>query len=75
MALPLLTDGLVITTNFDHVLEGVFRNSNRTFDLVVWGARATLVAVAYGRRHRSCLVLAIRRPGEFLGFSIEDESM
>lgn len=42
-ALPALAAGPVITTNFDHVLETVFRAAGRPFDLPpIWGARAQL---------------------------------
>jgi tetratricopeptide (TPR) repeat protein len=41
--LPQLASGPVITTNFDHVLERIFRDAGRAFDLVVWGARASII--------------------------------
>lgn len=40
--LPRLAPGPVITTNFDHVLETVFKEAGKTFELPLWGARAQL---------------------------------
>lgn len=44
-AVSQLTDlptGPVITTNYDHVLETVFRMHRKAFDMVLWGARIQL---------------------------------
>src|SRR5205823_285531 len=40
--LPRLAFGPVITTNFDHVLEKVFRDAGRPFRLLLWGGKADL---------------------------------
>lgn len=37
--LPRIAHGPVVTTNFDHMLESVFRDDGQAFDLVLWGAK------------------------------------
>lgn len=56
-SLPQLAAGPVITTNFDHVLETVFRQSNTPFERIVWGAKADLVTMALNRQQRILLKL------------------
>lgn len=45
--LPHLSDGPVLTTNFDHVLETVFARAGKPFRHTVWGAKADLVVQAF----------------------------
>ncbi|MDQ3279925.1 MAG: SIR2 family protein [Acidobacteriota bacterium] len=50
--LPRIARGPVITTNFDHVLETVYRNSGHPFEQVLWGARSSAVAsTLYDNNH------------------------
>jgi hypothetical protein len=44
--LPQLVSGPVITTNFDHVLENIFKKYNCEFEYKVWGAKVDLVTEA-----------------------------
>ncbi len=53
--LPFLTDGPVITTNFDRVLEIAFAQSNDQFKGVVWGAKSDLIRQAIGESGRFLL--------------------
>ncbi|RCV63028.1 Tetratricopeptide (TPR) repeat [Methanophagales archaeon] len=53
--LPQLTKGPIITTNFDHLLERVFKNAGRPFEYVVWGAKSDMVTKAY-HQNRSFLL-------------------
>ena len=46
LALPELGDGAVVTTNFDRVLERVFRESGAEFDRVVWGSQVDSIRQA-----------------------------
>jgi tetratricopeptide (TPR) repeat protein len=45
--LPLMFDGPVVTTNFDHVLETVFEAAGRHFVQVAWGANVTQTDKAF----------------------------
>ncbi len=56
--LPRLTDGPIITTNFDGVLEKVFADSGARFEEIVWGAtRAQILRKAIGQNRRYLLKL------------------
>ncbi|MCX9011180.1 MAG: SUMF1/EgtB/PvdO family nonheme iron enzyme [Candidatus Methanoperedens sp.] len=46
LLIPQLAAGPVITTNFDHTLENVFKNAGRPFDHVVWGIRVDMFTKA-----------------------------
>ncbi|HEX9944705.1 MAG TPA: SIR2 family protein [Thermoanaerobaculia bacterium] len=55
--LPRIAGGPVITTNFDHVLEQVFRDAGRPFDLDLWGARTRLAIDTLAEDYRLLLKL------------------
>lgn len=45
--LPQIAKGPVITTNFDQVLEKVFKEADSSFEKVVWGAKSSLATRAF----------------------------
>jgi hypothetical protein len=45
--LPKLVTGPVITTNFDHVLEEMFKKAGAQFEREVWGAKAEMATRAF----------------------------
>ena len=45
--LPALAPGPVLTTNYDPVIETVFRSDGRDFEHIVWGAKADIVSRSY----------------------------
>lgn len=55
--LPSLAAGPVITTNFDHVLEQVFREAGHPFDLDLWGARTRMASETLADDYRILLKL------------------
>jgi|GEM_PF-6883075 len=70
--LPLLSSGPVITTNFDHILENIFRQCKSEFQAVVWGAKADLIRQALGENARYLLKLhgdALDQTDRILTFS------
>ena len=48
LALPDLTGGAVVTTNFDYILERVFSEAGKPFEHVVWGAQVDSIRRAVG---------------------------
>jgi hypothetical protein len=55
--IPHLTNGPVITTNFDHLLEEVFKQAGIPFEYMVWGAKADIATTALTRNRRVLLKL------------------
>jgi tetratricopeptide (TPR) repeat protein len=55
--LPQLARGPVVTTNFDRVLERVFRDAGRAFDLELWGAKVSLATDALAEDYRMLVKL------------------
>lgn len=53
--LPKIATGPAITTNFDHVLEEVFRTAGCPFERVVWGAKAGMATKAFHNNRRFLL--------------------
>lgn len=49
---PRLTSGVVITTNFDHVLEEVFKQNGTPFEREIWGANADISTEALVQQRR-----------------------
>jgi hypothetical protein len=50
--IPRLAGGPVVTTNFDHALERVFRQVGKSFLQVLWGDSAALMIDAFQRNRR-----------------------
>ncbi len=55
LSLVQLAAGPVITTNFDHLLERVFKQKAREFEYVAWGARVGLAGQAFHQNRRLLL--------------------
>jgi hypothetical protein len=55
--LPAIARGPVITTNFDRVLETVFKQAGRPFQDVVWGAKVDQTRDALRRNERTLIKL------------------
>lgn len=53
--IPFISNGPVITTNFDRILEKIFKEYNKEFLEVVWGAKADLVRQVIGEGQRFLL--------------------
>lgn len=53
--IPQLSLGPVITTNFDHALEEVFKQAGQPFDRAVWGAKSDLIIRAFHQDRRFLL--------------------
>ena len=53
--LPKLPVSPIITTNFDHVLEEVFKKARCSFEHKVWGVRADLATIALHQNRRFLL--------------------
>jgi hypothetical protein len=50
--IPQLSRGVVLTTNFDHVIESAFRRSGTAFEDVLWGAKVDIVGRAITQNRR-----------------------
>jgi SIR2-like domain len=53
--LPQLAAGPVITTNFDHVLEEIFKQAKTPFEREVWGVNAELAMTAMSQNRKFLL--------------------
>ena len=53
--IPEVARGPVVTTNFDHILERVFRDAGRPFDLELWGAKVSIATDALAEDYRLLL--------------------